>query len=472
MSRSPSVILIEFNELTPDLVQRFIDRNRLPNFRRFYQESEIYTTDAEEEGDLLEPWIQWVTLHTGLSAAEHGVQLLSESPKCDAPAVWDLLSDAGYRVWICGSMNAFYRTPLNGYVLPDPWSTQVAPHPRGEFEAFYRFVQKNVQEHTTAAGSLTKSDALNFLRYMVSHGLAPRTVVALLQQILSERGGRNRWRRAVLLDRLQWDVFHHYYRRLRPEFATFFLNSTAHFQHKYWRNMEPELFNAQQNAPQQSELRDAILFGYERMDDLLGRFMTLAGSDTTLIFCTALSQQPYRKDEASGGRRYYHLKRPTAMAEKLGVEGRYSYEPVMAQQFYLRFESEAAAGTAHKRLETFRLNGRQVFELIPKGSALFCSCALHEALSPDALLHGGDGTEPVRFFDVFYEMDGIKSGYHHPDGMLWVRRPDRQHQIVREKISLRSVAPAVLEMFGLPAPEHLSQSSFLSEPGRGELASV
>src|SRR5688572_21031639 len=102
MSSTSSVILIEFNELSPELMNRFISEDRLPNFKRFRDESEVFTTDAEEEGESLNPWVQWVTVHSGLSAAEHGIQTLSEGHKLKSKAIWDLISDAGYRVWVCG----------------------------------------------------------------------------------------------------------------------------------------------------------------------------------------------------------------------------------------------------------------------------------------------------------------------------------------------------------------------------------
>ena len=44
-------------------------------------------------------------------------------------------------------------------------------------------------------------------------------------QLAEERSGTARWKRAVLLDKLQFDVFAWYYRKIRPDFATFFLNS-------------------------------------------------------------------------------------------------------------------------------------------------------------------------------------------------------------------------------------------------------
>src|SRR5205807_237982 len=101
-----------------------------------------------------------------------------------------------------------------------------------------------------------------------------------------------------------------YYRKYRPQFSTFFLNSTAHFQHVYWRALEPEAFAVKPTDAERAKYRDAIRFGYRNMDELLGRFLRLAGPETTLVFCTALSQQPYLKQEAAGGKHFYRVNGP------------------------------------------------------------------------------------------------------------------------------------------------------------------
>ena len=128
----PHVILLEFNELTPSLLDHFFAEGRLPNFRRFYDESLVYVTDAEAEGDLLNPWVQWVTVHSGMGAEEHGLEQLNEGHLLREPRVWDLASRAGMRVFVCGSMNVAHDDDLRGLVLPDPWSTTVSPYPAGE----------------------------------------------------------------------------------------------------------------------------------------------------------------------------------------------------------------------------------------------------------------------------------------------------------------------------------------------------
>src|SRR5690349_3163505 len=127
MTNRRPVILLEFNELTPQLMDRFISEGKLPNFERLRNDSQAYVTDAEEVAPQLEPWIQWITVHCGMRYADHKVFSLGDNAKIEYPSVWDIVSTHGDPVWVCGSMNANYLPGLNGAILPDPWSVHVSP---------------------------------------------------------------------------------------------------------------------------------------------------------------------------------------------------------------------------------------------------------------------------------------------------------------------------------------------------------
>ncbi len=284
------LILIEFNELCPALIERFVAEGMLPNFRRFYQSSTVFTTDAGEDEPNLEPWIQWPTVHAGMSFAEHGIFHLGDGRRLREKCVAELLSDAGIPVGVCGSMNTNYGR-LNGYVLPDPWDKDGVAHPES-LAPFFRTVARQVQE-SSREGGLSKKEMLRFGLFLLRHGLTFGTARAVVAQLLAERRDPGiRWRRALLLDRIQYDVFRHLNRRNGVRFATFFANSTAHFQHYYWRNMEPERFDSPPPESDHASLRDAIRDGYRGMDALLGRFLD-DYPQAVLVLCTALSQRPW-----------------------------------------------------------------------------------------------------------------------------------------------------------------------------------
>jgi hypothetical protein len=446
------LILAEFNELSPVLMDKFIAAGKLPNFERLRGESEVYLTDAQEEQENLEPWIQWVTIHSGLSYAEHGIKNLGEGDKLTERNLWDLLSEEGKQVWVCGSMNINYKLPISGWVLPDPWMRSVKPHPEDELEPYYRFVAANVQEHTREDMPLSRREQLAFLSFMARHGLSPTTLKAIVRQLVDERSSDVHWKRAVILDKLQFDLFRSHWKRKRPDFATFFLNSTAHFQHLYWRNMEPEHFKVKPEPGEQAVYEDAILYGYEQMDQLVGRLLGLAGDDTVLVFATALSQQPCLTYEDSGGKTLYRPRDFDAFVRAVGLQEPAEVAPVMAEEFHLAFETEEETLAAEAKLNELRFDDRPALSVERRGTDLLCGCQVWQQLEPGAILRlDGDG-RTVPFFDLFYKIDMVKSGMHHPDGLLWIRRPGGGHSEHSGKVPLTAIAPTILTMFGVAPP--------------------
>lgn len=469
MTFAGSVILLEFNELSPLLMTRFMEAGKLPNFQRLYQEACTYVTDAEESAPNLEPWIQWVTVHSGLGYREHRVFDLGDGHKLSAPRLWDLVSASGQRVLVCGSMNVGYRKPINGVVVPDPWSVGISPHP-ADLGPYYEFVKRNVQEYTRGAVPLTVSDNVRFLAFMAVHGLSRATVSAIASQLLAERFGNSRWKRAPILDRLQWDLFRWYYRRDRPKLATFFLNSTAHLQHAYWRNMDPEPFRIKPSEKEQAEYSDAVLYGYQQMDRVVGECLHLAGPDTAVVLCTALGQQPCLVYESTGGKTFYKPSEPDRFLAFAGIPHPYSYAPLMSEEFHLYLETEVAARDAVERLSALRVNGRPAMRARLSGNEVFGGCCIFEELAPDARLQGSRASAASRFLDLFYGVDTKKSGMHHPDGLLWVRMPNRSHVVHPGRVSLRAVAPTLLNLLGLPKPASMSGDplSKIEEHTRGQ----
>lgn len=455
MRTDPGVILIEYNELCPPLMERFIAQGHLPNFRRFRDESQVFTTEAKERYPHLDPWIQWVTVHAGVDFEDHGIEHLNEGHKLPQRYVWDILSEKGRRVWVCGSMSVRYDSGLNGAVLPDPWTTKVAPYP-SRFAPFFKFIQQNVLEYSNDKVPLSPLDYAAFVAFMARHGVSLDTVRAITAQLASEKLTKmGRWKRATLLDKMQFDVFKWYWEKERPAFATFFSNSTAHFQHLYWRNMEPELFSSQPTTEEQREYQGAILHGYKEMDAMLGRFMALANGKTTLVFATALSQQPCLKFEDIGGKSYYRPRDFAKFVEFLGLPPSAKAAPVMAHEFYLEFQNEADAEAAERRLASVTIRGQRGMQVERKGKTVFTGCRVWEKVDTSTTVTVGETGASRPFFDFFYKVEGVKSGMHHPDGILWIRRPDRAGQAHADKVPLTSVAPTLLDMFDVAPPEFM-----------------
>jgi hypothetical protein len=393
------ILLLEFNEICPALLDKWMAEGKLPNFLALYNASQIFTSVADvSDSDYLEPWIQWYSIHSGLPYAEHKVFYLTDGPRADHPDIWRRLHGLGKSVMNCGSMNARALAGDGAFFLPDPWCSNEHAFPN-ELEVFKNVMAKLVQESTRNV-TLTASELLPFLTFLLRHGLTADTIRAILAQLGSERIVQTdvKWRRVALADRLQFDIFRHYYRRIHPDLATFFVNSTAHLQHAYWRHMEPDAFSLKPSKVELESYGGAVLFGYQSMDALLRRFCSLADPDTTIILCSALSQQPFLKREAHGGQYFYRLRDVSYFLELLGRVPRL-VEPVMTHHYLLRFADPAQAETAMAAISQIRLSDQQVFGVRSSRNDVHLGCQVFENLDKSSEITGIPGrNEPLAFF--------------------------------------------------------------------------
>ncbi len=444
-----SIILLEFNELCPELLDRWIEEGKLPNFRTFRDNSEVFTTYADADNVVnLEPWIQWYSVHTGLSCEQHEVFHLTDGPKAGHKDIWRILLENGRSVGNCGSMNAKGFSDSGSFFLPDPWCTSEEAHPP-ELGTFHRLVAQQVQEYTNRDKGMGLSTYASFLWFLATHGLRFSTVSTIVRQLAGEvlSKGATSWKRVSLLDQLQFDIFRWYHKRLRPQFATFFINSTAHYQHAYWRHMQPQHFEVQPSQEEIDRYAGAVLYGYQQMDRLLGGFFRLAGNETHLILATAMSQQFYLKKEASGGQRFYRPRSVEKLLEDLEIECE-SIHPIMAHEYLVSFKTDEEAQAAKEKLRAVACEGEPVFQFDTSDpGTVYFSNQISRPLPEDVELSLGSGRR-VPYSDVFYLMDEMKSGFHHPDGVLWFR--NGSHRVHERKVSVLDIFPTILDRLGVP----------------------
>lgn len=253
------------------------------------------------------------------------------------------------------------------------------------------------------------------------------------------------------------DIFRHYWRKYLPGYATFFLNSTAHYQHAYWRHMAPDSFQHRAPEAEETKYRDAILFGYQNMDRLLGEFFKLEAQGAQLVLMTALSQQPFLKYEDIGGQNFYRPRNIDALLSEISITSG-DIQPVMTHQYRLRMDDVDMRDTASAALSSLTVDGKQVFDVAQEEDGLYFGCQLRTRLQPGTTMLIGN--REAAFFDHFYRIEDIKSGCHHPDGVLWVKGGTHcQHA---EKVSILDWFPTVLDHFGLDASGRVG-TSLLSE---------
>jgi hypothetical protein len=456
-----AVVVLELNELSPPLVQRFEAAGDLPNFARLRRTSRTFVTDAAEPPGRLNPWVQWVTVHTGVDLDHHGVLKLGEGRTNTQPTIADAVARAGRDVWLCGPMNVVPTEPVRGWWLPDPWNPSDRPEP-AELAPFADFVRANVQEHSNPANRFSPAGAARFLAAGLRRGVRPSSLAATAVQLVGERTGRRpRWRRAALLDRFQWDLFERHVRTARPAVSTYFSNTTAHYQHMYWRHMDPEPFALKPTAEERARYGDAIRRGYLEMDRLIGRALDLVDDRTALVFVTALSQQAYTEADDEGGNRFHRPHDIETFVRGLGLDGVTGVSPVMAAQFHVYFVDEPSARAAEEALAGASVDGRPAFGIRRVGTDILLGVSIVSDVPPDARLAVPATGRTLDFHQHVYRAETAKSGWHHPHGLLWLQVPGLPPGDEPTPVPLTAVAPTILRLVGVAAPPSMATSSLL-----------
>lgn len=417
-------ILFEINEICPNLIDHFENMGIMPNFKKYRGYFNRYQTLADAQPPALEPWIQWYSVHTGLPYSHHGVFRLTEGATAGHLDIWQMLKQRGFKVMNFGSMNTAPLTGTDDFFFPDPWNNQLAnPH---SLQSVASFMASQVRDYTLPN---QKINYFTFAQGLLNHGLSLSTIIQAIKQLSQESFSNKeyKYKRIFILDGILMDMFFHYHALYKPNFATFFSNSVAHIQHAYWRYFEPEKFDIKIDNP---ILKDAIQNAYANIDYRFGQLMHYCiKNNITVSVASALSQRPYTKEEATGGRHYYRPRNINQLLEKLHIVP-LSCEPVMAHQYILCFRDLTAKEQAIDILNHAKLlddtTDTPLFTLkdANNGISLIFDCKPRTPVSKTATaqLHNHN----YAFDDLFYLIDEIKSGGHDPIGLFWQQADDNK----------------------------------------------
>ncbi|MEL6857321.1 MAG: alkaline phosphatase family protein [Pseudomonadota bacterium] len=451
-SNSP-VLMLELNELCPPIVERMMAAGELPNFTALHRKSEAYTTYTDEES--LEPWVQWVTLHTGQTETVHGAKELDEGHLVSTERFWDTLAKHDFSSLIFGSMNGNTEQSGKVFLLPDPWSAGVeATDPA--YKSLHDFIRHQVTEHTNPDAKPGLNDLVKFLTFLVSHGLKLSTISSIVKQLAEEKiGDRDlHWRRAIILDTLMWDVFESAYKKQRPDFATFFANSTAFIQHRYWRHMEPEAYEVKPSEAHMKSYGSAVEDSYREMDKIVGRAMKLVGPNGRIVFSTALSQEANTRYEHIGGKFVHRPKNFENLFEWLGAPAPLSFEPVMTHEAWATYDTSEEAEAAARAMENIQSNGKSIMHWKRDNNRLFFCSGLISEVEPDFEVRHGETGETIKFDKLFMPIGQVNNSKHNRNGCFWVPAGTDGPKVHDGTLPLEQATDKILSLFGLESVEH------------------
>lgn len=398
------MILLALNELNVDFIKGYIKQGKLSNFERLLVHG-VVKTSSESEYTLLEPWIQWVTVQTGKTYAEHKVFRLGDLvERGDLRQIFEDLESNGLSIGAISPFNADNRLSHAKFFIPDPW-TQTRPSGGYIIEKLSRTVSRFV--NSNASGKVGPIDVIWLLLGFVVYVRVKRWPKFFKLVSLRKKPGV----KAAILDMILLEVFVTLQKKHKPDYSHLFFNGGAHVQHHYMFNSSQYKGDFSNPEWYCSSDWDPILMMLETYDTIIGDVLE---SGERIIGLTGLHQVPH--DEQT----FYW--RPVAHKDFLlecGIKGDFKVIPRMSRDFLIEVSGEKQASEIENHLNQFTdsLRLKPVFSVDNRGSSLFV-----EVIYDDDLVEGMsfDGPNDMSIGSLKSKLAfvAIKNGKH--DGLGYV----------------------------------------------------
>ncbi len=439
----------------------------------------------------------WATFATGMNPGAHGVfdfwtrhagtrQPIS-SRSIGAPALWELLSQAGRRVAVINMPVTYPPLPVNGVMI----SGMMTPSE----DAAYTYPAELKAQLQTVAGAyradpyaaITQSKA--FLRD-ARHWVA-------------QREKAHRW----LLDREPWDCFFNVIQAADP------------IQHYFWTFLQPG--HPDYTAAGGKGFRELALEAFQEIDAVIGQRVAALAADTTLLIMSdhgageathwfnlnrwlvaegfmalAAGEGPkalaghldqgqlfnllrrldflnLRQRLGNLARQRLHARVDRLMAPAIDWARTRAYAgSPSAEAIYINLTGREPAGTVAAGGEYERVRSEIVERLLalrgPDGRPVVAAVHRREALyhgryldqAPDLVLEIGQRpyilSENLSARQIFTPIPAQAArGRHRPDGILLAYGPAVTAAGERPPAQIADLAPTILALLGLPAPAEM-----------------
>jgi predicted AlkP superfamily phosphohydrolase/phosphomutase len=257
MTTASRVLVIGLDGATLDLIRPWAAQGKLPAFRRLLAEG--VSGDLESTiPPVTSP--AWPTFMTGKNPGRHSVfdyirehqgQFdLVNGASIDGATIWEILSARGRRVGVMNVPVTYPPRPLNGFVITGLLSPRGAEvtHPRG----FLRQYEKELGPYRIVPD----------VQYKEGNEDA---FIADIDNLIEQRA---RYALRLMQDQ-PWDF-------MMVHFLALDL-----LQHALWRHMDPS--HPGHDPQSAARYGDAILHGYQKIDQTVGQLLEQAGDDTTVV---------------------------------------------------------------------------------------------------------------------------------------------------------------------------------------------
>ena len=403
------MINLQLNEVNLGYALDYAEMYNLKNIKTVA--SNYIKTSSESAYEHLEPWIQWVSAHTGLTYSEHEVFRLGDMVNNNHMQIFELVEKKGFSVGAISPMNTKNNLNNPKYFIPDPWTNTATD---GSFwskalkDVLAQTVNDNAQSKITVKNLLFLACALirfarvkNYSRYIE----------------YAFKALRKSWFKPLFLDLFLSDLHSSLYKSKKADFSTLFLNAGAHIQHHYLYNSTCSKPSENLNNPSwyiKSE-DDPFLDVLKLYDYILGEVFN---SNDDILVSTGLTQVPYPETTY-----YWRIKEHVKFLNRLNVQHTNVF-PRMTRDFLIEFDTNESRDSAKIALESLYCvkDGVKLFEELDiRDKSIFATLTYPNEITKAFTVSNGTDTYDLSGRFAFV---ALKNGMHDQHGFVFAKGVD------------------------------------------------
>ena len=411
------LLQIELNEFSFKLMHDYANKYNLVNINYFLGLHHIktYTNEKVEHRDL-DPWIQWVSVHTGMALSEHNVRYLgSVHSTTRLNQIWDRLSKSEITSGLWSLMNSKYHEDKNIlFFLADPWSSNgyVKPHNLEDMVGLPTYYARNYSNLSITMLTLKTIKLLRFIKREKLFLSIASFYSIFLHALLHIR--HISIILFALFDLISTLVFCAYKRKFDPDYSVIFINCVAHMQHHCWVQKPGWNIN---------------LFVFRVVDKIFSLLKAVVKDNEALILINGFTQEYESND-------YYCYRQidPYKFIKNTNIQFN-SIQQGMTNDSLIKFDSPVQMEEMRELLSEAIMNGVKIFYVDIYDSdklILFYRIDIKDKVFNNANFIFGN--KILRFYDEF-KLITNRTGSHISDGDIFCKNIEIADRIKNDQIN-------------------------------------
>ena len=341
MQVKKKLLIIELNEFDFKFFLYGAKKYNFPFIKKFFlRRKKIITfTKDKNEGFNLDPWVQWISVHTGKKSKEHKVYRLGQRLNKSKKQIWESLSKKKIKSTIWGAFNSTLNKKDHiDLFFPDPWSFKEKAFP-DSFNSFLTLPRYYAKNYPSINKFKIIFYAIKFL-YKIIFSRSIFSIIKLFPGLLKIffKFKLRSFNLYFFLDLISLMILKKNLKEKKSNLAIIALNSFAHYQHNYWDTKKYEY----------------VYFWY--LDKIIKIINKIEDDYKSSIIYNGFSQKKIKNE--------FHLRfqKPESLFKKLNLSFK-SLEPNMTTGAIVYFKNFKDKNDAIKKIRGITLHSYPIFEI-------------------------------------------------------------------------------------------------------------